>query len=119
MRQDVEIEVTEDGAALVVALAGEVDLRSAGRLGVALNAVVRHGSGPVVVDLGGLRFMDSSGLALLVNAARRLEHADRGFAIAAPPGPPRRAIELARLDRALVVLGDRRAALSALDRLAA
>ena len=46
MRHDVEIEVTEDGATLVVALAGEVDLRSAGRLGVALNAVLRRGGGP-------------------------------------------------------------------------
>jgi anti-sigma B factor antagonist len=119
MRQDVDIKVTEDGAALVVALAGEVDLRSAGRLGVALNGVVRHGTGPVVVDLSELRFMDSSGLALLVNAARRLDHAGRGFAIAVPPGPPRRAIELARLDRALIVQGDRPAALSAIDRLAA
>ena len=119
MRHDVEIEVTEDGATLVVALAGEVDLRSAGRLGVALNAVLRRGGGPVVVDLGALRFIDSSGLALLVNAARRLDQAGRGFAIAAPPGPPRRAIELARLDRALVVRGDRAAARSALDRLAA
>jgi anti-anti-sigma factor len=119
MRQDVEITATEDGTTLVVALAGEVDLRSAGRLGVALNAVVRRGASPVVVDLSELRFIDSSGLALLVNAARRLDHAGRGFAIAAPPGPPRRAIELARLDRALVVRGDRSAALAAVGRLAA
>jgi anti-sigma B factor antagonist len=119
MQHDVEITVTEDGATRVVALAGEVDLRCAGRLGVALNAAVRGGTGPVVVDLSELRFIDSSGLALLVNVARRLDHAGRGFAVVAPPGSPRRAIELARLDRALVVLGDRSAALAAVGPLAA
>ena len=60
-----------------------------------------------------------SKIRVLVNAARRLDHAGRAFVVAVPPGAPRRAIELARLDRALILQGDRSAALSAVDGLAA
>ena len=69
MRHDVEIEVTEDGAALVVARAREVDQRSARRLRVAHNAGVRPREGPVVVDRGQRPIMETTGRAQLVNAA--------------------------------------------------
>jgi anti-anti-sigma factor len=68
---------------------------------------VRRSAPPVVVDLGGLAFIDSAGLAVLVNAARRLDRAGRPFSVTAPAGPPRRAIELARLSGVLRLSGGR------------
>jgi len=58
--------------------------------------------------------VDSSGIALLLNAFRRLDHAGRQLAIACPSGSPRRAFELTALDRQLPMYETRRDALTAL-----
>ena len=52
----------------------------------------------VVVDLSDVRFMDSTGLALMLNAARRLTRRRLGFAVVCPEGPVRRAFDIAGLD---------------------
>lgn len=51
-----------------VAARGELDLAGAGRLEEALQAA-RAGRVPVVLDLSGLDFMDSTGVRLLLQAA--------------------------------------------------
>src|SRR4051794_2278286 len=112
-RPAVEITVSDHAGERVVALAGELDIFGAGRVAVTLNDAVRRSSSPVVVDLGGLAFVDSAGLAVLVNAARRLDHAGRPFHVRAPAGPPRRAIELARLGGVLRLVDGRGAAAGA------
>jgi anti-anti-sigma regulatory factor len=56
----------------------------------------------------------SSGIALLLNAFRRLDHAGRQLAIACPLGSPRRASELTALDRQLPMYETRQDALTAL-----
>ena len=38
--------------------------------------------------------MDSTGLALLINAHRRLTRRRKGFAVVCPPGPLRRVFEI-------------------------
>jgi len=50
-------------------LVGELDFGSAPQLVAALNAAQRDGR-PIVVDLRGLRFIDSSGLRALLHASR-------------------------------------------------
>ena len=52
----------------------------------------------VVVDLADVSFMDSTGLALMLNAARRLTRRRRGFAIVCPEGPIRRAFRVSGLE---------------------
>jgi anti-anti-sigma regulatory factor len=56
--------------------------------------------------------VDSSGIALLINASRSLDNAGREFAIACPRGPERR-VELTALDRQLPMHDTREAALAA------
>ena len=63
---------------------GEVDLESAEALAAALRAA-DDGSDPVVVDLTGVPFMDSSGLRALLVASTGL--GDR-LAIVMSPGSP-------------------------------
>jgi anti-sigma B factor antagonist len=61
--------VTMTEATAVVCPAGEVDLASAPRLATALaNVLACPGVTTVVVDLAGVTFLDSSGLATLVTA---------------------------------------------------
>ena len=57
------LEVTlgrTEGGWTVVRAAGEVDMATAGRLGAAVHE--HAGAGPVLVDLAGLTFMDSTGV---------------------------------------------------------
>lgn len=60
-----EVDVTDDGTTVVLALRGELDL---GSVGLVRDAYARRGasSSRVVVDLSGLEFMDSSGLRVLL-----------------------------------------------------
>lgn len=67
----VEVEL-RDGVAFVTA-AGEIDLSNADRLSAALCSSTSADSDGIVVDLRAVPFMDSSGLAALLNCARELD----------------------------------------------
>lgn len=56
---------------LVVHLAGELDLETAAALEAPLDELLERRGAEVVVDLGGVEFMDSSGIALLLRLAAR------------------------------------------------
>jgi anti-sigma B factor antagonist len=59
------IEQTQDGTDWVIRLRGELDMMTAPRLAEAIQEVPEGGR--LIIDLGGLQFMDSVGLrALLV-----------------------------------------------------
>ena len=80
---------TEEGIE-IVAVGGEIDIASAPRLITGLNDAVGSGDAPVIVDLTDVGFMDSTGLALLLNAHRRLSRRGKGFAVVCADGPVRR-----------------------------
>ncbi len=97
-----ELHTTVDGSgAVVVTVAGEVDMTTAPGLTKAFDGVagsVRK----VVVDLGGVTFLDSSGLNALVRGRRELAAADIELSVVAPPpGLARRVIGIAQLDSTL------------------
>jgi anti-anti-sigma factor len=80
---------SEDGVE-IVAVSGEIDIASAPRLITGLNDAVGTAETPVIVDLTEVGFMDSTGLALLLNAHRRLARRGKGFAVVSADGPVRR-----------------------------
>ena len=82
-----------DGAVVVVAR-GELDLVGAPRL---RDAVPAKGTAPVIIDLGAVGFMDSSGLRALLEARRLCTDAGRGFSIARPSDAVQRVLELVDL----------------------
>jgi anti-sigma B factor antagonist len=92
---------------------GEIDIASAARLMTGLNETVGDCDKPVVVDLSEVDFMDSTGLALLLNANRRLARRDKGFAIVCGGGPVRRVFEITDMVGTLNVHADRDAATNA------
>jgi anti-sigma B factor antagonist len=87
----------------VVSVSGELDLALCIKLAPELNDALRSTVRAVVIDLEGVSLIDSSGIALLLNAFRRLDHAGRQLAIACPMGRARRAFELTALDRQLPI----------------
>lgn len=101
-----------DGVA-VVTVRGELDLALCIKVAPELNAALRSTVGAVVIDLEDVSLVDSSGIALLLNAFRRLDRAGRKLAIACPLGSARRVFELTALDRQLPMHETRREALAA------
>ena len=67
-----------DGTSCVILVEGELDHASAGDLERALKAAEKSDSAQIVLDLSGLTFIDSTGLALLVDAVKHSrQNADR------------------------------------------
>ena len=94
--------MVENGTALVVRLAGELDLYNADAVRAALLAAAERSPRRLVVDLEAVRFIDSTALGVLVEARSKL--ADRrSFVLAAPGVETRRALEVSGLDRHFTV----------------
>ena len=66
-----------------------------------------------MVDLSDVVFMDSTGLALLMNARSRAMRNGQGFAIVCPRGPISRVFEIADMVESLRVFPDRESAMLA------
>ena len=88
---------TRDGVA-VVALEGEVDLQTSPEVRKTLLAHLAEGA-PVVVDMSAVTYIDSSGVASLVEAYQTARKSGRFFALADVGGAAMRVLQLARLDR--------------------
>ena len=93
------VEVRRDGAAVLVAPTGEVDLATEGALRDALDRVGR--CEVLVLDLRGISFMDSAGIAVLVDEHLRAER--EGFRLRVISGPEQvqRVLEMTGLARRL------------------
>lgn len=109
-----DVRVDLSGDACVVAVTGEVDLDTAERFNEGLRLAVQGGTGPVVVDLCGVPFMDSTGLHLLLNALRRLTRQRRTMAVACEPIGVRRLFELTRMEDTFDLYASRAEAVAAL-----
>lgn len=108
-RGPVELRITEQHGdeQLRLVLFGELDILTAIRFSAQIDELVRREPVDLEVDLRELRFIDSAGLHILLNAQRRLIRRGRRLRIRCRPGPVARAIELARLSETLgVVLSD-------------
>jgi anti-sigma B factor antagonist len=90
--------VSEERGSVVVAFSGEVDLEHSPQAReVLLDQVGRRRR--VLVDLSGVEYIDSSGIASLVEAFQKARKNGTEFALAAPNPAALRVLELARLDR--------------------
>ncbi|HEY2200341.1 MAG TPA: STAS domain-containing protein [Solirubrobacteraceae bacterium] len=101
------------GDVAIVAISGELDLILCVKVAPDLNAALHSPARAIVIDLEAVSLVDSSGIALLLNAFRRLDQAGRQLAIACPIGSQRRAFELTALDRQLPMYETRGDALAA------
>ncbi len=108
--QPLAVERTSRDGVELVLVEGEVDIASASRLITVLNSSVADAIKSVIVDLSHVGFMDSTGLALLINAHRRLTLRRKGFAVVCPPGPLRRVFEITDMIETLHVCPDHESA---------
>ena len=91
-------EISEQQGASVVAFTGEVDLESSPAAREVLLKCLESTS-KVIVDLSEVSYIDSSGVASLVEALQAAKKNGSQFSLAAASEPTRRVLELARLDK--------------------
>ena len=88
---------------VVVCARGEIDHWTAPFLSERMRTAAHEEDGPVVVDLCDVKLIDSAGISVLVNAARRLLHQQRRMTIVCPPGNLLRLFQLTGLVDALEI----------------
>ena len=89
----------------MVSLSGDLDIDSSTEFSARVDAVTAAAAVHVIVELSGVRFIDSSGLNSLVVGAR--ETADRGgsFIVAAPSQYVARVFDLVRIGESIDIVG--------------
>ena len=96
------ISVREDRGFLVMTLDGEADLQHTPSLRKSLLEAVSGGR-PVVVDMSHVSYIDSSGVASLVEAYQSARKKGFSFALAGLSPAALRVLQLARLDRVFTI----------------
>lgn len=79
----VELRTRECDGRVVVVLRGDLDVAEAASVAAALTEIAIR-QRQIVVDLAGLEFIDSSGLAALVRVRKHARHAGGDLLLAAP-----------------------------------
>ena len=69
----------------VLRVAGEIDLVTGGRIRTEVHRLVAEGRRRVVLDLGAVRFCDSSGVGVLISARRLLRSCSGELRLVLPP----------------------------------
>jgi anti-sigma B factor antagonist len=92
------VEPAAAGPRTVLAVTGEIDLASSPQLRAAVEAAFASAD-ELCIDLTETEFMDSTGLHVLVDAARHADEVGCNLEIVCPPGHVRRVIELAGVDQ--------------------
>lgn len=103
------------GPVEVVELSGTLDAWSEPDARAALLAVVREGGGRLVLDLAGLRRIDSSGLSALLSVLKAARSAGGDVVLLSPSATVVSVLRLTRLDRVLETFEDEEAAFARLS----
>lgn len=97
------VVIEDRDGVVVVGVTGELDYSSSAVLRRTLDELTL-GDDPSVVDLGGLDFIDSSGLGCLVRAHRKARVLQRSLAVVCPPeSAALRLLQVTGLDHVLRV----------------
>ena len=94
------------GESVVVTVNGEVDLATAPELEACVLRALEGAPSSVVLDLGGLTFIDSSGLRTLVSASRAAATHGATLALRNVPSHAQRVLDLTGLADSFPVADD-------------
>jgi anti-sigma B factor antagonist len=101
-----KVQVRSTDQITIIDCSGEIDLYSSPRLREALMKAIHPGGPSVVVSLGEVGYIDSSGIATLVEALLLTRKTHTRFGLFALRDNARSALELARLDKVFNIFGN-------------
>jgi anti-anti-sigma factor len=90
-----EIGVEPGQDRVVIRVEGEMDLFNVARVEEAIDTASEESTGLIVVDMGGVEFIDSTGLSVLVRATRRSREDGNRLRVRGASGQVRRILEVA------------------------
>lgn len=97
----------------VLSLEGEIDLHESPRVREELSAAIERKPRQMLVDLSGLTYIDSSGIAVLIEALQRMQSYGGKLLLCGVRDNVKQMFEIARLDTIFAMFPDTRAALKA------
>jgi anti-sigma B factor antagonist len=106
--------MTLPDASNVLPLEGEIDLHVSPRIAAALAAMIEQKPPRLVVDLSAVTYIDSSGLAVLIEGMQNVEAYGGKFILAGLRENVRPIFEIARLDQVFLIFPHVDAALAAI-----
>jgi anti-sigma B factor antagonist len=102
---DNSLKTEERASARLVLITGEVDLSWSQKVRKAILDALAGGK-PVAIDLSGVGYIDSSGIAALVEGFQQARGKQQKFALVAVSPAVLAVLELARLDRVFPMFSD-------------
>jgi len=87
------------GQTVTLQVSGELDALTVPDIRAELDRIVADGGEKVVVDLSGLRLVDSSGVGAIVSLFKRVRAEGRQFEVVGVQGQPLQIFQVLRLDQ--------------------
>lgn len=97
-----ELETRKDGNITVLTIHGDIDFNSSPDVRRSLLDLVDGAEG-IVVDMAGVEYIDSSGVASLIEAYQSAKSADCAFSLASVSKSALRVLKLAHLEKVFVI----------------
>ena len=114
---DPRVEVRTDPDVVIARLSGDVDLACTSTVAAEVLPAVTNAAAGLVIDLTGVRYLDSAGIQMLFEFARQLEAGRQGIAVVAGDGSPLRSLfDITGLHHVLTVCATEAEALAAVQR---
>lgn len=106
-----DISTGYDSGRLVIYLAGELDHHGARQTMRTIDGLIdEFMPRDAVLDLGGLSFMDSSGIAVILRAERRMRELGGRAFVENPAAQPLRVLDASGIDRLVSIKATRQGA---------
>jgi anti-anti-sigma factor len=96
------IEAKQEGSKAIIVLVGEFDITGTEQFWAHVNEAVEARPVSVTIEVGGLTFVDSSGLAAMVRAHEAATEAGVGFRVSEPSPALCRLVEIFGLESLLL-----------------
>jgi anti-sigma B factor antagonist len=99
------VELHDRDGWTVVEARGEIDLYTAPKLKEQLGSLIEQDRVRIVIDLGGVEFLDSTGLGVLIGSLRRCRERGGELALAAPKETVQKVLNITGLDKVFPIHG--------------
>ena len=104
--------MADESAPIIVAPEGEIDLHASPLVKAQLEPLIAQRCAKVIVDLAGVSYVDSSGLAVFIEAMQGVQGYGGQFALCGLRESVGHIFSIARLDQVFRIFPDRAAALA-------
>lgn len=112
---NLKIEKLEVNSALVIVIKGEIDLYSSPVVRKQILETIDNKIPVILVDMNQVTYMDSSGVATLVEGYKQCNQYNGRFLLSGVQPEVRQVFELTRLDSVFPMYKDRQSALADMD----